>query len=143
MFARICKVIGTKDYINLKLTGKILTDFSYASGSGVYDLARWCYCPDLVRASGVPEEVFPEIQNKNLLGEVIAKGGLKQLRCAETEKYAHVTFFFNGQVEEPDKNEDRVLIPSPKVQTYDLKPDAPEKAVGTSQVADAVIGKLK
>ena len=61
MFARLHKVIGTKDYVNLKLTGRILTDFSYASGSGVYDLARWSYCPDLMRASGLPEGIFPEI----------------------------------------------------------------------------------
>ena len=61
MFARVHKVIGTKDYINLRLTGRFLTDFSYASGSGVYDLARWSYCPELIRASGLPEGIFPEI----------------------------------------------------------------------------------
>ena len=49
--------------------------------------------------------------------------GKNQLRIAETEKYAHVTFFFNGGVEEPNTDEDRVLIPSPKVATYDLKPE--------------------
>jgi len=59
----------------------------------------------------------------NLLGEVIAKQGLKQLRISETEKYAHVTFFFNGQKEEPNPGEERVLIASPKVATYDLKPE--------------------
>lgn len=56
-------------------------------------------------------------------GEVIAKAGLKQLRLAETEKYAHVTFFFNGGYELPFLGEDRILIPSPKVSTYDLKPE--------------------
>jgi 2,3-bisphosphoglycerate-independent phosphoglycerate mutase len=56
-------------------------------------------------------------------GEYISKLGLKQLRIAETEKYAHVTFFFNGNVEFPNDGEDRVLIPSPKVPTYDLKPE--------------------
>ncbi|MCB9359338.1 2,3-bisphosphoglycerate-independent phosphoglycerate mutase [Candidatus Woesearchaeota archaeon] len=60
---------------------------------------------------------------KNLLGDAVADAGLRQLRISETEKYAHVTFFFNGQVEEPKKNEDRVLINSPKVATYDLKPE--------------------
>ena len=60
---------------------------------------------------------------KNTLGEYISSLGLKQLRIAETEKYAHVTFFFNGGVETPNKNEDRILIPSPKVATYDLKPE--------------------
>ncbi|NLO83320.1 MAG: 2,3-bisphosphoglycerate-independent phosphoglycerate mutase [Clostridiales bacterium] len=64
-----------------------------------------------------------EPQNlKNTFGEYISKLGKKQLRIAETEKYAHVTFFFNGGVEKPNENEDRVLIPSPKVATYDLKP---------------------
>lgn len=60
---------------------------------------------------------------ENTLGEVLANNNLKQLRIAETEKYAHVTFFFNGGVEEPNKNEDRVLIPSPKVATYDMQPE--------------------
>ena len=60
---------------------------------------------------------------KNTFGEYISNLGLKQLRIAETEKYAHVTFFFNGGVEKPNLNEDRVLIPSPKVATYDLKPE--------------------
>jgi 2,3-bisphosphoglycerate-independent phosphoglycerate mutase len=59
----------------------------------------------------------------NTFGEYISKKGLTQLRIAETEKYAHVTFFFNGGVEAPNKGEDRVLIPSPKVATYDLKPE--------------------
>mgnify|MGYP006370735805 FL=1 len=60
---------------------------------------------------------------KNTLGEFVANKGLNQLRIAETEKYAHVTFFFNGGVEKPNKNEDRALIASPKVATYDLKPE--------------------
>ncbi|KGG80290.1 phosphoglyceromutase [Caloranaerobacter azorensis H53214] len=59
----------------------------------------------------------------NTLGEYLSKKGLKQLRIAETEKYAHVTFFFNGGVEKPNEGEERVLIPSPKVATYDLKPE--------------------
>lgn len=59
----------------------------------------------------------------NTLGEYISSLGLKQLRTAETEKYAHVTFFFNGGVEEPNEGEDRILIPSPKVATYDMKPE--------------------
>ena len=66
---------------------------------------------------------FPPESLKNTLGEYISSLGLKQLRIAETEKYAHVTFFFNGGVEAPNENEDRVLIPSPKVATYDLKPE--------------------
>lgn len=59
----------------------------------------------------------------NTLGEYVSKMGKNQLRIAETEKYAHVTFFFNGGVEAPNDNEDRALIPSPKVATYDLKPE--------------------
>ena len=67
---------------------------------------------------------FGPTELKNILGEVIGRAGLNQLRIAETEKYAHVTFFFNGGNEVPFPNEDRVLIPSPKeVATYDLKPE--------------------
>ncbi|MBN2111928.1 2,3-bisphosphoglycerate-independent phosphoglycerate mutase [Candidatus Woesearchaeota archaeon] len=66
---------------------------------------------------------FKDIELKNILGEAVSKAGLKQLRISETEKYAHVTFFFNGQIETPYRNEDRVLIHSPKVATYDLKPE--------------------
>lgn len=66
---------------------------------------------------------FPNVEIKNLLGEVLAKHGLKQLRISETEKYAHVTFFFNGQKEKPSKGEDRILVNSPKVATYDLQPE--------------------
>ncbi|WP_297519336.1 2,3-bisphosphoglycerate-independent phosphoglycerate mutase [uncultured Clostridium sp.] len=64
----------------------------------------------------------------NTLGEYLASKGIKQLRAAETEKYAHVTFFFNGGIEAPNEGEDRLLVPSPKVATYDLQPEmnAPE-----------------
>ncbi len=65
-----------------------------------------------------------ETQNvKNTLGEIISLNGLKQLRIAETEKYAHVTYFFNGGREEPFEGEKRILVPSPKVATYDMKPE--------------------
>ncbi|MBI5683017.1 MAG: 2,3-bisphosphoglycerate-independent phosphoglycerate mutase [Deltaproteobacteria bacterium] len=67
---------------------------------------------------------FPSQNLKNILGEVISSYGFKQLRIAETEKYAHVTFFFNGGIEKPFTDEDRILIPSPKdVPTYDKKPE--------------------
>ncbi|RLF49493.1 MAG: 2,3-bisphosphoglycerate-independent phosphoglycerate mutase [Thermoplasmata archaeon] len=66
---------------------------------------------------------FDKLPLKNTFGEVISKHGLKQLRIAETEKYAHVTFFFNGGREEPFNGEERCLIPSPKVATYDMKPE--------------------
>ena len=72
--------------------------------------------------------LFPPAVIKMGLGETIARAGLKQLRIAETEKYAHVTFFFNGGEERQFEGEDRILVPSPKVATYDLKPEmsAPE-----------------
>ena len=69
------------------------------------------------------EELFPELEIKNNLGTTLAQHGLKQLRCAETEKYAHVTFFFNSLVNDPYPGEDRILVDSPKVATYDLKPE--------------------
>lgn len=71
---------------------------------------------------------FPPRTLKNTLGEYLSKIGKTQTRLAETEKYAHVTFFFNGGVEKPNKGERRVLVPSPKVATYDLQPEmsAPE-----------------
>ncbi|QKF59908.1 2,3-bisphosphoglycerate-independent phosphoglycerate mutase [Aliarcobacter lanthieri] len=74
--------------------------------------------------------LFPKDSPKNTLAEVIANAGLSQLHTAETEKYAHVTFFFNGGVEEPVLNETRVLIPSPDVSTYDLKPEMSAPEVG-------------
>ncbi len=72
---------------------------------------------------------FKEKEIKNTFGEFLASKGLKQARIAETEKYAHVTFFFNGGVEKPNEGEDRFLIPSPKVATYDLKPEMSAPAV--------------
>lgn len=73
--------------------------------------------------------LFPAIEIHHSLGEVVANAGLKQLRIAETEKYAHVTFFFNGGQESPFPQEDRILIPSPKVATYDLQPEMSAKQV--------------
>ena len=67
--------------------------------------------------------IFKNELHQETLGEIISKAGLTQLRIAETEKYPHVTFFFNGGNEKKYKNEDRILIPSPKVSTYDLKPE--------------------
>ena len=67
--------------------------------------------------------IYKKENLKDTLGEILSKNGKKQLRIAETEKYPHVTFFFNGGREEPFKNEDRILCPSPKVSTYDLMPE--------------------
>ncbi len=80
------------------------------------------------------EVAFPPQHHKNTLGEYVAALGKKQLRLAETEKYAHVTFFFNGGVEEPNPNEDRKLIASPSVATYDLQPE-----MSAPEVRDAAI----
>ena len=74
--------------------------------------------------------LFPKTSPKNTLAEVISNAGLEQLHTAETEKYAHVTFFFNGGVEEPFLNETRVLTPSPNVTTYDLQPEMSAPQVG-------------
>jgi 2,3-bisphosphoglycerate-independent phosphoglycerate mutase len=82
--------------------------------------------------AGLPVSIaFPAETLPHLFSEVLAEHGLRQLRIAETEKYAHVTFFFNGGQEEPVNGEERTLIPSPKVATYDLQPamSAPELTV--------------
>ena len=78
---------------------------------------------------------------KNTLGEIFAANGLHQLRIAETEKYAHVTYFFNGGEEQPNPNEERILIPSPKVATYDLKPEMSAPEVTDRVVAEIRFGK--
>lgn len=82
--------------------------------------------------------VYGKDNIKNTLGETISNEGLKQLHIAETEKYAHVTFFFNGGREEPYANESRILINSPKVATYDLKPE-----MSVYEVKDALVAELK
>ena len=80
------------------------------------------------------EILFPNVQPDNVLGEVLASNGISQLRIAETEKYAHVTFFFNGGREQEFNLEDRILIPSPKVKTYDLLPE-----MSAMEVTDKII----
>lgn len=74
---------------------------------------------------------------KNTFGEIVSKNGLTQLRIAETEKYAHVTFFFNGGEEKQYEGEDRILVPSPKVETYDMKPEMSAYEV-TDKVCEAL-----
>ena len=81
---------------------------------------------------------FKKEEIKNTFGEFLAAHGKKQLRLAETEKYAHVTFFFNGGVEEPNKGEDRILVKSPKVATYDLKPE-----MSAYEVCDKLVDAIK
>jgi 2,3-bisphosphoglycerate-independent phosphoglycerate mutase len=80
---------------------------------------------------------FPPERLSNVFGEYIANLGLRQLRLAETEKYAHVTFFFNGGVEQPNEGEDRILVPSPKVATYDQQPEMSAGEV-TDRLCEAI-----
>jgi 2,3-bisphosphoglycerate-independent phosphoglycerate mutase len=82
--------------------------------------------------------IYPKENADNTIGEVLAAAGKKQLRIAETEKYAHVTFFFSGGREEVFKGEERIMIPSPKVETYDLKPE-----MSAHEVKDAVIKAIE
>ena len=81
---------------------------------------------------------FPPVHLSNILGEIVSQAGLRQLRIAETEKYAHVTYFFNGGWEEPFEGEERILIPSPQeVATYDLKPE-----MSAFQVTETVLTQI-
>ena len=82
--------------------------------------------------------IFPKENIVNTLGEHISNKGLKQLHIAETEKYAHVTYFINGGREEPFTNEDRILVNSPAVATYDLKPE-----MSAFEVKDQLVKELK
>ena len=84
------------------------------------------------------EVAFHKVSIQNTFGEFLAANGLKQARIAETEKYAHVTFFFNGGVEEPNEGEDRILVKSPKVATYDLKPE-----MSAYEVCDKLVEAIK
>ncbi|UTW55825.1 2,3-bisphosphoglycerate-independent phosphoglycerate mutase [Kordiimonas sp. SCSIO 12610] len=84
--------------------------------------------------------LFPAIDIKNSFGEIIATAGKKQLRISETEKYAHITFFFNGGLEDSFDGEDRILIPSPDVTTYDLKPEMSAHEV-TDKLVEAIQSK--
>jgi 2,3-bisphosphoglycerate-independent phosphoglycerate mutase len=81
--------------------------------------------------------LFPPAELKNVFGEIISDAGLLQLRIAESEKYAHVTFFFNGGEEKQFKGEDRIIIKSPQVSTYDLKPE-----MSAYEVCDKVLESL-
>jgi 2,3-bisphosphoglycerate-independent phosphoglycerate mutase len=103
----------------------------------VPDLAGYTTMTLYEESFGLPV-AFGPVHLEMILGEVVSRHGLHQLRIAETEKYAHVTYFFNGGEETPFENEDRCLIPSPReVATYDLKPE-----MSAPQVADEVIARL-
>ena len=105
--------------------------------SGVYLLQMTQYKDSFKTAI-----VFPQQKMDNVLGEWISKKGLSQFHTAETEKYAHVTFFFNGGVERQFEGEERKMIPSPKVPTYDLAPKMSVREVGEA-VVEALQNKEK
>jgi 2,3-bisphosphoglycerate-independent phosphoglycerate mutase len=100
-------------------------------------LQYYCMTPYDASFTGV-HILFPKENVENTLGEYIASKGLKQLHTAETEKYAHVTFFFNGGREEPFAGEDRILVNSPKVPTYDMKPE-----MSAFEVKDKLVEAIK
>ena len=109
----------------------------FAREKGLLPLCYVCMTQYDATMPGV-RVAFPPQSLKDTFGQYISDRGLTQLRIAETEKYAHVTFFFNGGVEAPCPGEDRALIPSPKVATYDLKPE-----MSAFEVTDEVIGRLE
>ena len=96
------------------------------------------YSDELAQRLGV---LFPPETMRNLFGQVVAATGRKQLRIAETEKHAHVTYFLNGGEETPNPGEDRILVPSPKVATYDKQPEMSAPAVADKAVAAIDGGK--
>ena len=105
---QLTSALCEKDYLDFKM---------YKSVNNLYTLTKYD------ENFKIAKPIFENEVIKNTLGEVISKNNLNQLRIAETEKYPHVTFFFNGGNEEKFKNEKRILCPSPKVATYDLKPE--------------------
>lgn len=100
-------------------------------------LQYYCMTPYDASFKGV-HILFPKNDVQNTLGEYISSKGLRQLHTAETEKYAHVTFFFNGGREAPYEGEDRTLVPSPKVATYDLQPE-----MSAFEVKDKLVESIK
>lgn len=113
-------------------------DFDGFPRSRVPSLSGYVCLTEYEEALNLPV-AFPPEEYPDLLAEVVANAGLRQLRIAETEKYAHVTFFFNGGKDEPYAGEERVLIPSPQdVPTYDLKPE-----MSAEKVAHCVIKKIQ
>ncbi|MDY5006440.1 MAG: 2,3-bisphosphoglycerate-independent phosphoglycerate mutase [Prevotella sp.] len=102
----------------------------------ISNLQYYCMTPYDASFQGV-HILFPKENVTNTLGEYLSAQGKKQLHTAETEKYAHVTFFFNGGREAPYEGEDRILVPSPKVATYDLKPE-----MSAYEVKDKLVGAI-
>ena len=127
---QITRAISQKEFIVPKGT-------AFERKTGWLNPVYTCFTVYDAEFKGV-EIAFPKTRLDNTLGEYLAKLGKKQLRIAETEKYAHVTFFFNGGVEKPNDNEVRDLIPSPKVATYDLQPE-----MSAYEVTDKVLEELE
>lgn len=128
--------------ITIALTQQDMPEFGMKT---INNLHYYCMTPYDSSFTGL-HILFPKENVTNTLGEIISKQGLKQLRIAETEKFAHVTFFFSGGREAEFEGEDRILIPSPKVATYDLQPmmSAPEVTIAlrdalNSQKYDCII----
>ena len=118
----------------------VYPDFDKFERAGGYKKTYYvCMTQYDVTIDGV-QVAFPPRTLKNTLGEYLAATGKSQVRTAETEKYAHVTFFFNGGVETPNKNEQRILVPSPKVATYNLQPEM--SAYEVTEKALAAVGKV-
>ena len=113
------------------------TDMEEQGMKTIPNIQYYCMTPYDASFTGV-HILFPKENVENTLGEYLSKNGLKQLHTAETEKYAHVTFFFNGGRETPYDNEDRILVASPKVATYDLKPE-----MSAYEVKDKLCAALK
>lgn len=111
-------------------------DFDCFERAAVPRVGRYVSLTQYNKEFDIPVAYPPE-RLDNTFGQYIAKLGLRQLRIAETEKYAHVTFFFNGGVEEPNEGEDRILVPSPQVATYDLQPEMSAYEV-TDKLVEAI-----
>jgi len=118
---------------------RALTDDAFAGFKRAYvpRLGFFCTLTGYGEDFKMPAAYAPQ-SIANGFGEYIAKQGLRQLRIAETEKYAHVTYFFNGGIETPNPGEDRVLVPSPKVATYDLKPE-----MSAFEVTDKLVAAIQ
>ena len=118
---------------------RALTDPAFNSFSRAHAPKLGCFCTlaSYGEDFGNLPTAFPPQSVAGGFGEYLSSKGLKQLRIAETEKYAHVTYFFNGGVEQPYPGEDRIMVPSPKVATYDLKPEMSAREV-TDKLVEAI-----
>lgn len=119
---QISRALNEEGFSEFDVKNLNLNYTTFTSYDETFEFARVAYPPQVL---------------ENTLGEWVSKQGFKQFRIAETEKYPHVTYFFNGGVETPNEGEDRIVIPSPKVATYDLKPE-----MSAEEVADTLCQKL-